>query len=58
MDEKKLGLGIIAVMLISLIGTVYGGISQGAGSVMLFVFSLCIAFAILFFDDWFGAEKE
>ncbi len=57
MDERKIGLGVVALMLLSLVGIVYQGIDKGLGLAMLVIFSVTIAFAMLFFEEWSEEEE-
>ena len=57
MNEKVLGAGIIVVMSLSLLGMIYTGISKD-NLLYLILFSVSVAFALLFFEDWFEKKEE
>jgi hypothetical protein len=51
-DPKLVMLATLTVMIVSLVVVAVNGISQGVGLAMLAVFSVSIAFAALFFEEW------
>ena len=56
-DVKKLVLGVLAAMILSMAGIIVNGISQGLGLTLLVVFSVTIAFAAVLFEGWSGEEE-
>ena len=57
MDEKKVGLGVLGTMLLSLAGIIYFGVGANERSLFLIIFSVAIAFSVLFFEEWFETEE-
>lgn len=55
-DEKKIGIMTIAVMIIAMAGIAIRGIDKDIGLALLVVFSFTIGFAILFFEEWLEEE--
>ena len=58
MEEERIGLGVLAVMIASLAGIVIYGAGPNERSIFLIIFSITIAFSLLFFEDWFEKEGE
>jgi hypothetical protein len=58
MREEFVAVGVLAMMLLTLLIMIGTGISQGMGSLVLIIFSMFIATAALFFDEWFTGEEE
>ncbi len=56
MDEQKIALIVIAMMLLSLAAIVVQGISNDFGLTLLAIFSVTITFAAFFFEEWSGEE--
>ena len=58
MDEKKVGLLVLAAMLVSLAGMIVFGVGANENSWYLIIFSFALAFSVVFFGDWFGGEGK
>ncbi len=57
MDEEKVAIIVIGLMLLSLAAIVIQGITKDFGLTMLAIFSVTITFAMFFFDEWSGEEE-
>ncbi len=55
-DEKKVGLLVIAAMLLSFVWMITTGISA-ANILPVLTFSITLSFALVIFGDWFGKEE-
>jgi hypothetical protein len=56
-DEKKIGLAVLAAMIISMIGMASFGIGQNEKLIFLAIFSVTVSIAVLFFGEWFEREE-
>lgn len=56
MDEQKIALIVIGLMLLSVAAIVIQGITADFGLTLLAVFSVTITFAVFFFEEWSGEE--
>ena len=56
LDEKKVGLAVIAVMLVSFIWMITTGIAAG-NIIPLIIFSVSLSTAVVLFGDWFRSEE-
>ncbi|MBN2331200.1 MAG: hypothetical protein JXC85_05295 [Candidatus Aenigmarchaeota archaeon] len=54
MDEQKIALIVIGMMLLSVAAIVIQGITKDFGLTLLAVFSVTITFAVFFFEEWSG----
>ena len=57
MDEQKIALIVIAMMLLSLVTIVIQGITKDFGLTLLAIFAVTITFAVFFFEEWSGEEE-
>lgn len=57
MDEQKIALIVIGLMLLSVAAIVIQGITKDFGLTLLAIFSVTITFAVFFFEDWSGEEE-
>jgi hypothetical protein len=57
MDEQKVAMIVIGLMLLSLAAIVIQGVTGDFGLAMLAIFSVTITFAMLFFEEWSGEEE-
>ncbi len=57
MDEQKIALIVIGMMLLSVAAIVIQGITKDFGLTLLAIFSVTITFAVFFFEEWSGEEE-
>jgi hypothetical protein len=57
MEDRMVGLVLLGVLVLSLVGVVYRGVSKDFGLAPLAIFAVALTFAVFFFGEWMEEEE-